>query len=120
MGANDFPADEFLVSDCSADGFEVLSRMHSDLGEPFGTAWADVFEGNDRGHFGIHGEGTLWTDGMEIKGGWKIDRFPVTEQAHWRCQPLARYGLSSGLHDFLATNVAALAGSKCHSFREPD
>ena len=37
---------------------------------------------------------------------------PAAERAHWRRQPLARYRFDSGLRDFLATETAALAGSK--------
>jgi hypothetical protein len=43
---------------------------------------------------------------------------PAAERPHWQRQPLARYGLNSGLRDFLATEAAALAGSKWQSFRE--
>jgi hypothetical protein len=37
---------------------------------------------------------------------------PAAEQPHWLRQPLARYGFHSGLRNFLATEAAALAGSK--------
>jgi hypothetical protein len=37
---------------------------------------------------------------------------PAAERPHWRRQPLARYRFDSGLRDFLATEAAALAGSK--------
>jgi hypothetical protein len=36
----------------------------------------------------------------------------AAEQPHWLRQPLSRYGLNSGLRDFLAIEAAALAGSK--------
>jgi hypothetical protein len=48
-----------------------------------------------------------------------LDRFSkclspclAAEQPHWLRQPLARYRLDRGLRDFLATEAAALAGSK--------
>jgi hypothetical protein len=37
---------------------------------------------------------------------------PAAERPHWRRQPLTRYRFDSGLRDFLATEAAALAGSK--------
>jgi hypothetical protein len=37
---------------------------------------------------------------------------PVVERPHWLRQPLARYRFDSGLRDFIATETAALAGSK--------
>jgi hypothetical protein len=36
----------------------------------------------------------------------------AAERPHWLRQPLARYWFNSGLRDFLATEAAALAGSK--------
>jgi hypothetical protein len=55
-----------------------------------------------------------------------LDRFskflsncPAAERPHWLRQPLARYRSDSGRRDFLATEAAALAGSKGQSFREP-
>jgi hypothetical protein len=53
-----------------------------------------------------------------ISGG-VLDRFskclspcPAAERPYWLRQPLARYLFDSVLRDFLATEAAALAGSK--------
>ena len=79
----------------------------------------------------LAGRGDAWAKGARDWGmseetgvSWEwpcfcFDRFsktlspcPAAERPHWRRQPLARYLFDSGLRDFLATEAAALAGSK--------